>query len=96
MGERTRCTQEGKGVIPGAEEEEMKSPVVETFLVGVACGIGITVLSLYTQRPSFFVAAADSITDRGRARKEKRERDKFIRKRLKAMGFSNKEINENL
>ncbi len=74
----------------------MKLPVVETFLVGVACGIGITVLSLYTQRPSCFVNAADTITDLGRARRDKREENKFIRKRLKAMGFSNKEINENL
>ena len=29
----------------------MQSPVLETFLVGVAFGIGITVLSLYAQKP---------------------------------------------
>ena len=74
----------------------MKLPVVETFLVGVACGIGITVLSLYTQRPSCLVTAADTIAEMGRARRDKREKNKFIRKRLKAMGFSNREINENL
>ena len=74
----------------------MRSPAVKTFLVGVACGMGITFLSLYTQRPSWFVTAADAITDLGRARRDKRKENKFIRKRLKAMGFSNKEINENL
>ena len=74
----------------------MKYPAVETFLVGVACGIGITVLSLYTQKPGFFVTAADAIADQGRARRDKRGKDKFLRKRLKAMGFSKKEINENL
>ena len=74
----------------------MKLPVVETFLVGVVCGIGITVLSLYTQKPGCLVTAADTIAEMGRARRDKKEEDKFLRKRLKAMGFSNKEINENL
>jgi hypothetical protein len=74
----------------------MKSPVVETFLVGVACGIGITILSLYTQKPSCLVATADTIAEMGKARRKKGEKERFIRKRLKSMGFSDKEINENL
>jgi hypothetical protein len=32
----------------------------------------------------------------GRARRAKEEENRFLRKRLRAMGFSDKEINENL
>jgi hypothetical protein len=78
------------------EEAEMKSPVLETFLVGVAFGIGLTVLSLYAQKPGYFVTSLETIAKKGRARRDKEEENKFLRKRLKAMGFSDKEINENL
>ena len=78
------------------EEAEMKLPVLETFLVGVAFGIGITVLSLYTQKPGCFVTSLETIAEMGRARRAKEEENKFLRKKLKAMGFSDKEINENL
>jgi len=78
------------------EETEMKSPVLETFLLGVAVGIGITVLSLYAQKPGSFVSSLETIAEMGRARRAKEEENKFLRKRLKAMGFSDKEINENL
>jgi hypothetical protein len=74
----------------------MKSPVFETFLAGVVFGIGITVLSLYAQKPSRFVTSLETIVERGRARRDKEEENKFLRKRLMAMGFSEKEINENL
>jgi hypothetical protein len=74
----------------------MKSPVLETFLVGVAFGIGITVSSLYAQKPGCFVTSLETIAEMGRARRAKEEKNKFLRKRLKAMGFSDKEINENL
>ena len=78
------------------EEAEMKSPVLETFLVGVAFGIGITVLSLYTQKPGCFVTSLETIAEMGRTRRAREEENKFLRKRLKAMGFSDKEINGNL
>jgi hypothetical protein len=78
------------------EEAEMKSPVLETFLVGVVFGIGITVLSLYTQKPGCFVTSVETIAEMGRARRAKEEENKFLRKRLKTMGFSDNEINENL
>jgi hypothetical protein len=78
------------------EEAEMKSPVLKTFLVGVASGVGITVLSLYAQKPGCFVTSLETIAEMGRARRAKEEKNKFLRKRLKAMGFSDKEINENL
>ena len=74
----------------------MKSTVLETFLVGVGFGIGITVLSLYAQRPGFFVTSVETIAEMGRARRAKEEENEFLRKRLKAMGFSDMEINENL
>jgi hypothetical protein len=78
------------------KEAEMKSTVLETFLVGVGFGIGITVLSLYAQRPGFFVTSLETIAEMGRARRAKEEENEFLRKRLKAMGFSDMEINENL
>ena len=74
----------------------MKSSVLETFLVGVAFGIGLTVLSMYAQKPGYFVTSLETIAERGRARRAKEEKNEFLRKRLKAMGFSDKEIEENL
>jgi hypothetical protein len=74
----------------------MKSPVLKTFLVGVAFGIGITVLSLYAQKPGCFVTSLETIAEMGRARRAKEEKNKFLRKRLKALGFSDEEINDNL
>jgi len=74
----------------------MKSPIFKTFLVGVAFGIGITVLSLYAQKPGYFVTTLETIAEMGRARRAKEEKNKFLRKRLKAMGFSDKEIDGNL
>ena len=74
----------------------MKSPVLKTFLAGVASGIGITVLSLYAQKPGFFVTSLETVAEMGRARRAKEEKTKFLRERLKAMGLSDKEINENL
>jgi hypothetical protein len=74
----------------------MKSPVLKTFMAGVAVGIGVTVLSLYAQKPGYFVASLETIAEMGRARRDKEEENKFLRKRLKEMGFPDEEINENL
>jgi hypothetical protein len=74
----------------------MKSSVLETFLVGVVFGIGITVLSLYAQKPGCFVTSLETIAEMGRARRAKEEENKFLKKRLKAMGFSDEEIDGNL
>jgi hypothetical protein len=78
------------------EEPEMKSHLLGTFLVGVAFGIGIPVLSLYAQKPGCFVTSLETIAEMGKARRAKEEKNKYLRKRLKAMGFSDEEINENL
>jgi hypothetical protein len=69
----------------------MKSTVLETFLFGVAFGIGITLLALYTQKPGHFVEA---IAESGRGRRAKEVERRLQRERLKAVGFSDEEINE--
>jgi len=69
----------------------MKSAVLETFLLGVTFGIGITLLALYTQKPGHFVGA---ISESGRARRAKEIEKRLKRERLKAVGFSHEEIDE--
>jgi len=72
----------------------MKSKVLETFLFGVTLGIGITILSLYTQKPGSFVTSIETIAEKGRTRKAKAEEEKLRRERLKTMGFSDNEIDD--
>ncbi len=74
----------------------MKSTHVESFLAGVAFGVGITILSLYAQRPRSFVASLENVAEIGRARRAKEEENRFLRERLRAMGFTDNEISENL
>ena len=69
----------------------MKSTVLETFLLGVTFGIGITLLALYTQKPGHFVEA---IAESGRARRAKEIEKRLKRERLRAVGFSDEEIDE--
>ena len=78
------------------EEGEMRSCVLKTFLAGLASGIGLTVLALYAQKPQCFATSLGRIGEMGRTRREKEEEKKFLRERLKAMGFSDREISENL
>ena len=72
----------------------MKSTVLKTFLFGTTFGIGITILSLYTQKPGRLVASIDAIAEMGRARRAKEEEKKLRRERLKAAGFLDEEIDE--
>jgi hypothetical protein len=72
----------------------MKSTVLKTFLFGATFGIGITILSLYTQKPGRLVASIDAIAEMGRARRAKEEEKKLRRERLKAAGFLDEEIDE--
>ena len=69
----------------------MKSTGLETFLFGVTFGIGITLLALYTQTPGHFVEA---IAESGRTRRAKEEEKRLQRERLRAVGFSDEEIEE--
>jgi hypothetical protein len=72
------------------EETEMKSTAVETFLLGVTFGIGITILALYIQKSGRLVT---SIAEMERIRRTKEEK-KLKREALKAVGFSDEEIDE--
>jgi predicted methyltransferase len=69
----------------------MKSTVLETFLLGVTFGIGITLLALYTQKPGRFVGA---VAESGRTRRAKEEEKRLQRERLREVGFSDEEIAE--
>jgi len=71
----------------------MKSTVLKTFLLGATFGMGMTILSLYTQKPGRFVASIEAIAERGRARRAKEEQKQLRRERLKAAGFLDEEIN---
>ena len=72
----------------------MKSTVVESFFLGVACGIGVTILALYAQKPGRVAASIESITEMGRTRRAKNEEKKWLEEKLKAVGFSDEEIDE--
>ncbi len=69
----------------------MKSTVLETFLLGVTFGMGITLLALYTQKPGRFVGA---IAESGRTRRAREVEKRLQRKMLKEVGFSDEEITE--
>ena len=75
-------------------EGEVKSTAVKTFLLGVACGAGATVLSLYTQKPACLAAYIEALAEMGRARRVKEVEKETRKERLKAMGFSDEEIGE--
>jgi len=72
----------------------MKSTALETFLLGVSFGIGITLLALYTQRPGRLVTSIETMAGSRRARRAKEEEKKLQRGRLEAVGFSDEEIDE--
>jgi len=72
----------------------MKSSVFESFLFGVACGIGITFLTLCTQKPARFVDLLESTAESGRCRRSRSAGREAQRERFKAMGFSEEEIEE--
>ena len=70
----------------------MKSTVWESFLLGLTCGIGITILALYTQKPGRLIASIDTMAEKGRTKRAKEEEEKLQRERLKAVGFLDEEI----
>ena len=79
------------------EETEMKgskSVAWKSFLLGVTFGIGVAVLSLYTGKPGWLVNSLEAVAKMGRARKAKKQERKLQRKKLRAIGFSDKEIDE--
>ncbi len=72
----------------------MKSTVLETFLFGVTFGIGITLLSLYTQKPDRLAITLGAIAEVGKDRRVREEAKRLRRQRLKEVGFSDDEIEE--
>jgi len=70
----------------------VKSAVLKPFLLGVTFGIGITVLSLYTQKPGILGTSLEKIAAKGRVRRAEEEKRKREREWLKGVGFSDKEI----
>jgi hypothetical protein len=74
----------------------MKWKFLGTFLLGVTSGIGLTILCLFAQKPECFVDSVESVAQMGRARREKREERILLRRKLRAMGFTDEEIRENL
>ncbi len=72
----------------------MRSTALETFLLGITFGIGMTVLSLYIQKPGCLVDSVEAIAETGRARRAKKEQRRLRRERLRAVGFSSEEIDE--
>jgi hypothetical protein len=70
----------------------VKSGVLKPFLLGFTVGIGITVLSLYTQKPRILGTSLEKIAAKGRVRSAEEAKRKREREWLKAVGFSDKEI----
>lgn len=77
-----------------AEEAQLRSTVVEAFLLGVTVGIGITLLALYTQKPGCLATSIGTLAERGRTRRAREEETRARRQRLKAIGFTDEEIDE--
>ena len=83
--------------VEAIEEREMKgskSVARKSFLLGVTFGIGVAVLSLYAGKPGWLVNSLEAVAKIGRARKAERQERKLQRKKLRAIGFSDREIAE--
>ena len=72
----------------------MKSGFMKPFLIGFACGMGITLLALYTQKPGSIISSIDRLGELGRTRRAREEEKKVDRELLKAAGYSDQEIDE--
>ncbi len=86
------CHDHSLEIILVAEEGKVKSAVLKPFLLGVTCGIGMTLLSLYAQKPGILGSSLETIAAKGRARRAKEEKRKRDREWLKTVGFSDDEI----
>ncbi len=72
----------------------MKCRTIGAFFFGMAAGIGVTLLSLYTQRPNALSNLIGAVADVGQSRRVKRIENGLRKNRLKAMGFTDEEIGE--
>ena len=76
------------------EEVEVGRSVLKTFLLGVGCGIGLAIFSLYVQRPGWFAGLVETIAETGRNRKHRQDEESNQRERLRAAGFSEDEMTQ--
>lgn len=74
----------------------MKWKFLGTFMLGVTSGIAMTIVCLFAQKPECFVDSVESVAEMGRTRRAKREERILLRQKLRAMGFTDEEIRENL
>ncbi len=72
----------------------MKLNVLKPFLLGVTFGIGMTMVCLYVQKPGRLAGSIETIAEMGRARRARKEERNLLGDRLRAAGFSDKEIDE--
>jgi hypothetical protein len=72
----------------------MKSTTLESFLLGTAFGITITLLALYAQKPRSLVRSIEAIAEKGEARKARQEEEEVLKARLRAVGFPEEEIRD--
>ena len=72
----------------------MKAGFLKPFFIGFACGMGVTLLSLFVHQPGSGVSPIDKIGEKRRTRKAKEEEKKVDRELLRAAGFSDAEIEE--
>jgi hypothetical protein len=72
----------------------MKPTALETFFCGVVCGIGLAIVSLYTQKPRCVVEPIEAIAELGRAQRAKEKEENLEREKLREAGFSDQEIDE--
>ncbi len=70
----------------------MKSSTLESFLLGFTVGIGLAIFALYSQKPRAVATSLNSIAELGRIRRVKEDERRLQRERLKAVGFSDEEI----
>ena len=93
IGREYRGNEQGRG-LSVTEEVAMKSGFVKPFLIGFACGMGITLLCLCTQGPGSVLSSIDRIGEKGRMRRTRKGEERVDRALLKAAGFSDSEIEE--
>lgn len=70
----------------------MKSSTFESFLLGFTLGMGLAIFALYSQKPRAVATSLNSIAELGRMRRVKDEETRLQRERLRAVGFSDEEI----
>jgi len=72
----------------------VKTRVLESFLSGMVVGIGATLLILYARKPGCLATGLEALSEMAREREEREGEERLQRERLKAMGYSDEEIED--